>query len=843
MNIFKKAFLGLGFIVQVFGHLLAQNAIAVSSTPPIAPLHVALNWQPTPTAVAYQVFRRMDGEAAYPTTPLSMPSVKPAANCFVIRTLLISGGDSTNWKIVVRGLADSVVFNPCNINAIPKSSDKYDRLQLIARRNMRIAKTVGWAFEDNTVVLGKTYFYRIVAVDGLDKSIGIVATDLKVTAGAFTPPLAPSTVIAEAGDGAVQVRWAAVGGVGGYVVERSANPVGVFRRVNESQLVTKFKNKLNGDTLVPNTEGFLDFQRYDTLSLIKGAPVPHTVLGLSISGPTNGVTYYYRVRSMDIFNRQGAPSGNSNGATPRDSTPPSVANDLLATSDDVLGQVKVRWSQVTTDINGHREQPDSMVRYRLYRFPTSDNPNTTPSLFLGEIETIKGLKSKDTLDADPSLRASFGNRTWWYRLRSVDAAGNVSQWSAAVSAIVKDTMPPDIVRGVVTVGLETRIDVKWTPNAEPDVASYMVYRSLCHLGKWVECNPKSECKDWQFYNPLGGQDAKDSVNQSALFATTGQGRRPNVLPCPCSGGFVFLGEITADSVRRATVQGHLFFSDRTIPAGSPLCYAYWIKAKDSSDNVSGRFPIPSEDERKEIICQRLRDLTPPEAALIAGLHARDGAIKVEWMGPPTQDTRAYHVYRALGTDPSGEPPLSDYKWVGGTTIELPPVLPKILTAPYKPLLLSTCDRVSVQATPWMSQGAFEDKTVDPKKTYWYRVVGIDYDGNETPIKQSAAISTFTFSRRLAAAPVIDFIAPQTEPCGIVLQWTPLWDPSVHLGFIIFRSASATGAFTPIVFNPLTTNTFTDTQVVKGVSYWYRIGILMKNGRLSELTIPQNVVAQ
>lgn len=821
-------------IVGALTPLAAQNAMAVSSNP-LPVLRTAINWSPTTNATSYRIFRKNEGDSNYPLTPLA--TVRSASNCFTIKTLLINGIDSTAWKLVAQGLADSVLFNPCLMNSLTIPSEKYDRLQMLARRNMPIAKGAGLGYEDNTVVLSKSYRYRIVAFNAANTEIGVVATDLLITAGSFTPLAPPIAIMAEAGDAVVQVRWKEVSGAAGYTVERSTSPIGIFRRVNSSQYSIRVKNHLNGDTLVPNTEGFLDFQHYNA----NGFPISHLVLGSNISGPTNGVTYYYRIRTLDFFDRPGSPSALSNAATPRDSTPPAVANDLMTIPNDTTGHVMVRWSQVASDINRHREQPDSTVRYRLYRFESSENPVTTPSVFLGNIETIKGLKSKDTLDKEPTLRRPFGNKTWWYRLRSLDAAGNMSQWSAAVSALVKDTTPPDIVRGVATIGMEDRIEVKWKANTEPDIASYMVYRSLCHLGEWVECNPKADCKEWRSYNPYAERDSTGfNPNEAAATGTSSAVSQGSKVPCPCSGGFVFLGEITHDSVLRAETAGRMYFIDRTIPAGSPLCYAYWIKAKDSSDNISGAFPIPSIPERDEIVCQRLRDLTPPEPALISGLHARDRAIRVEWMGPPTQDTRAYHVYRAEGKDPKLEPPVGDFKWVGGMTIELPPALPAILTAPYKPSAIPICDRISVQATPWMSQGYFDDRTVDPKKTYWFRVVGIDYDGNETPLNRAAAISTFTFTRAVAAAPILDMAAVQTEPCGVTLQWSPTFDPSVHAGFIVYRSTTAAGAFTPIVVSPLKENHFTDIQVARGKTYWYRVATMFHTGRLSALTLAQSV---
>lgn len=825
MSALKKIFVLL-ITILVANYASSQNAIAISSNPG-PELRVALNWAPFSNPVGYNIFRKNATDGNYPAAPINSIVVKPLANCLSIKALLITSPDSAAWKLVARGLADSALFNPCMMNTLSKPSEKYDRLQLLARGNMPIAKAAGLGYEDNTVTAGQTYLYKIVALNAANTQIGIVAEDLKVTAGVFTPLPAPPNIVAEPGDGAVQVRWKEISGAGGYIIERSIVPVGLYRRVNESQYSTRVKHHLNGDTLIPNAEGFLDFQRYSSI----GKPTFHVVFGFLISGPRNGITYFYRVKAIDIFGRAGLASATSNAAKPKDSTAPAVANDFVATPDNIAGSITVRWTQVTRDINGHWEQPDSSVRYRLYRFPTSENPETTPFVFIGGITPIKGVQTKDTTDADPVLRAPYGNKTWWYRLRSVDTSGNMSEWSPAVSAIIKDNKPPGIVKNLQATGFEDRIELKWGLNTEPDLASYMVYRSLCHLGDWVECSKRDTCKEWQSYNPLAQQ-------QDVQFSAAGT-PAPK-LPCPCSGPFVFLGEITQDSAKRANTAGRMLIHDRTIPAGSPLCYAFWVKAKDSSDNLSGSFPIPSPLEQNEIICQRLRDLTPPEHALISGLSAQADQIKVEWMGPPTQDTRAYHVYRAEGKNPAAEPPVADFKWVGGMTVELPPTLPQVLTAPYTPPSLTVCEKISVQATPWMSQGFFEDKTIDPKKTYWYRIAGIDYDGNETPVSKAAPISTFTFSKKIFPAPIIDIIAAQAEPCGVVLQWSPVFDSAAHAGFIVYRSTSAGGPFTPIVVSPLKTNSFTDMQVVKGVTYWYRIATLMKNGRLSELTIAQSI---
>ncbi|MGQ0739056.1 MAG: hypothetical protein ACT4OJ_08375 [Bacteroidota bacterium] len=844
MTIAKKILLPAIMLMIAVTNIKAQNAVAVSSNPGPG-LHVALNWAPFSGAVKYNIFRKNEGAAAYPGTALNATPVQVMTNCNTIKSTLITSPDSTDWKIVAKSLsgpppAGAGLFNPCLINTLTAGSQKHKRLQVIAKSSMPIAIVAGLGYKDNSVVNGSSYQYRIVALNAANAVVGTVATDIPVTAGLFVALAPPGSVIAEPGDDAVLVRWNDVTGAAGFLVERAPAAMGPYQRVNESHFSAEIKNHINGDTLIPSWNGMVDFKRY---TMLHGKDSTHLVNGIAIGGPKNNSNYYYRVSTLDLFLRAGTASAVFGPVTPRDSTEPSVPMDIIATTDDVSGHVNIKWTQVVKDKNSHWEYPDSTVKYRLYRFASSENPITTPSTYLGELPTIGGLKSRDYTDADPSLRSAFGNKTWWYRLRSIDQVTNISQWSSAVSALVKDITKPDIVKNLTTMGFEDYISVKWQPNAEPDVASYMVYRSLCHLGSWVDCARAKECREWQNYDPSKG-DPKDPKNPNEnptganpAGATTAPGTK---LPCPCSGPFVFLGEITKDSVDRAISAGNFYFDDRNIPAGSPLCYAYWIKAKDSSDNLSGNWPIPSPAEIAQIKCERLRDRTPPEQAIISGLYAQAEQVRVEWIGPPTQDTRAYHVYRAEGTNPANEPAAGAYAWAGGMTVELPPALPVILASPYVPPGLATCDKISVQSTPWMSQGYFEDKTIKPKLTYWYKVVGIDYDGNETPLDKAAAISTFSFSRIPPAPPVITTIDKIAEPCSVVVNWSPAYDASKHIGFIVYRGSSAAGPFVPVVISPVKGNAFTDTNVVKGHTYWYAAAVLMLNGRLSALSTAKSV---
>ncbi|MBK8920110.1 MAG: hypothetical protein IPM81_01140 [Saprospirales bacterium] len=799
-----------------------QAQVHIISGDPGPGLRTVMAWSPSAGASGYQIYRKENLAAAYPATALNPAVIAPISNCTAIRTLLLIP-DSSAWKLVAEGLSDSIVlFNPCSLAAIPAGSTKYRRLLQLAARNLAVAKAAGLAYEDPTVLNGQSYWYRIVAVDGAGTEMAVVADDLAVTTGIITLPPAPDGIVAEGGDNDVLVRWDTVANAAGYQVYRSISPAGYYSRIDDTPYAALFRNKLNGDTLIPAAYGFLDFQRWDAL----GNPVSHFVDGSAINGPFNGYTYYYKVRSIDLLGRAGPLSAGAAAAMPTDKTRPAVPAGVTTIPDETSpnGSVELRWLHVTHDVNGHREMP-GVVEYRVYRFETSlGNPDSLASALVSGMPVpapggSEPVQMTSVEDHAAGLRAQYGDRSWWYRIRAVDNAGNISRWSAAFRATLKDITKPGIPAGLTASGFDERIELRWAQNTEPDIQLYQVYRSYCHYGEWVPCPEPEQPRD---PNCPPCRDSLASRNTGAP-------------PLPCSGPFVFLGEITRDSLERALAQNHPAFTDRTIPPGSPVCYAYWIKAVDKSGNRSGDFPFPNPAERTQIVCERLRDKTPPEPALISGLFARDAATRVEWIAPPTPDTRAYHVYRAEEITPQVEPPPGDFRWIGGMTVERPPVAPVSLTEPYQqPLGFSTCDLIPVEATDAMSRGFLVNSGVEKHRVYWYKVVGIDYDGNEGPLDRAVAASTFTFKTRPGAAPLLETLTQQPDTCGIRLHWLPAFDISRHRGFVLYKSLDATGPFIQAT-SLLTANTFLDKQVVKGRKYWYKLAIVHRDGKMSEIT--------
>ena len=327
-------------------------------------------------------------------------------------------------------------------------------------------------------------------------------------------------------------------------------------------------------------------------------------------------------------------------------------------------------------------------------------------------------------DTSPGLRSPCGDKTYYFRVESIDSAGNVSYRSIAVGDALKDTTRPADVQGTEAEGFDDFIQVRWDPNSDCDIDEYRIYRAHCNYGDWFPCPDRDyEGPALDFYKRyIAMANDQDDIPTYPTTHYDPKGSFPKNLP-DCGGPFVLIGSITHEEAEKRKGEiGKAYFNDETVPAESPICYAYLVKAVDRSQNESGYMPIP--DPLSEIIvCQRLRDKNPPGPAIISGLLARDSTVIVEWIGPPVQDIAAYHVYRSNKED-------GVYTWVGGRTVVPPPGTGVVLTSPYSPPGIVGCDSIPLVSRDWMSAGRIVD-TAEPHDILWYKVVGIDQQGNET----------------------------------------------------------------------------------------------------------------
>ncbi len=775
--------------------VLAQAMRAVTSTP-VPSLHVVVTWPPNTAVQRFNLYRKVAGSPGFPAMPLNAQPLERMSTCAGIQAVIPPG--SEEWTVLAKSLADSptVDFDPCSLSMIAAGSPKESKFFLLARSRWKIAIVAGLAYDDKSVANGTGYVYELRGVNAVGTETGTLFTNVAVTAGSPLLIPSPGGLSATAGDNRVLLLWGDQPEAAGFAVWRATVAAGPYARVNELAFLSRITQDIDGNPLATPSNGFLDMHRWDD----SGAPTYHVVNGVWVYGPADATTYFYKVASVDLLGQSGTASAPPVSATPQDKTPPAAPSGVSVKAVDSQNRLEIRWNIVQSDVEGHQES-SLIAGYRLFRYDAENAPLASGTPIGGVIPPpAPGITDVTASDNAPLLRPPFGEQTFWYRVEAFDGAGNVSSRSAAAGGHLKDITPPAPPRHVDAQGFDDFIRVTWAPNTEPDLDGYQIYRSLCHNGVSNPCEPR------QPGVPSLGNEPAD-VQQGKT---------------PCTGPYVLVGTVSLATAKAmgATVT----FDDHTVPKGSPLCYSYWVKAIDRAQNKSGSWPFPDPPTEKTV-CQRLRDKTPPDPAIISGLFARDSGVRVEWIGPPVQDIRAYHVYR--GTAEAGP-----YKWVGGMTVELPPGVPQVLTAPYTPPAVVGCDKIPIVTIDAMSMGFFLDATADPKTIYWYKVVGIDQSGNEASLARAVPVSTFTFTTRLPSTPTITSVTgTSAAPFGLVIRWTPAFDPASQRGFAVFRSDRFDGLYRQLG-TLVKDSQYQDNQVVRGVSYWYKVVQMDPTGQVS-----------
>jgi glucose/arabinose dehydrogenase/fibronectin type 3 domain-containing protein len=146
-----------------------------------------------------------------------------------------------------------------------------------------------------------------------------------------------------------------------------------------------------------------------------------TGTSFSDTGLTANTSYRYRVRAVDAAGNLGAYSAPASATTPvvGDTTPPSIPTGLTATAVDA-SRVDVGWTASTDDVG--------VTGYRVERCQGAACTD------FAQVATPSGTSFSNT-----GLTAST---TYRYRVRAVDAAGNLSSYSSIASATTPATPPP-----------------------------------------------------------------------------------------------------------------------------------------------------------------------------------------------------------------------------------------------------------------------------------------------------------------------------------------------------------------------------------------------------------------
>jgi fibronectin type 3 domain-containing protein len=283
----------------------------------------------------------------------------------------------------------------------------------------QIAAPASTAYSDTGLSPDTSYSYRVRATDGAANLSGYSNTASTTTAP--LPPTAPSNLTATASGGnQMDLTWTASTssfGILNYEVERCQG-AGCSNYV---QIAT------------PSATSYSD------------------------AGLSSATTYSYRVRARDTNNTPSGYSGTAS-ATTADTVAPSSPSNLTAAAAGMT-QINLTWTASTDNVG--------VTGYQLERCQNAGCSNFAP------IATPATTSYSDTTLA-PSTSYS-------YRVRSLDAAGNLSGYSnvaAATTFAPPDTTPPTAPSGLGATATSTsQINLAWTASTDNvAVSGYFVER-------------------------------------------------------------------------------------------------------------------------------------------------------------------------------------------------------------------------------------------------------------------------------------------------------------------------------------------------------------------------------
>jgi fibronectin type 3 domain-containing protein len=620
-----------------------------------------------------------------------------------------------------------------------------------------------------------------------------------------------------------------------------AAPAGVTATAGERQVRV---------TWTPNTTD-ADADGYRVLR--DGVPVPGLLAGRATASWTDTAvvpdqTYGYTVQTHDTSGNWSASSAPVASARPFDHTPPATPTGLTAVAGD--GRVELRWTANT--------EPD-LAHYVVLRDGV-------------EVARVTGTSYTDT--------TVVNDTTYAYRLVAVDAYGNASPASdPAVTARPTDLTAPATPTGLTAEPGDGRVRLSWTPNAEPDVAEYVVYRD----DQPVVRVPRGDGPSW-----IDTGVVNDTTYAYRLVAVDGHGNASPATDPPVSARptdttapavprdlAAHAGDGRVDLSWTADTEPDLatyvvYRDDREVarvPRGdgpswtdtgvvNGTTYAYRLAAVDTHGNVSAA--------SDPAVTARPTDTTAPAVPRDLAATAGDGRVVLTWTANPEPDVARYVVYR----DGAEVARVSGTSWtdtgvVNGTSYAYrlaavdqqgnasaasdPAVTarPTDTTAPATPtglraepgdgqvvlswmpnpepdvaeyvVLRDEQEVARVGDTSWTDTGVVNDTT------YAYRLIAVDGHGNASPASDPAVPATPTTDRAPAAP------AGPTATAGdgrAVLRWTAVPEPDVTA----YRVLAEDGGVVATVAAPATQATVTG--LVNGTERRFRVVAVDAAGQVS-----------
>ena len=352
-----------------------------------------------------------------------------------------------------------------------------------------LGTTTATSYTNTGAAVGKTYYYRVKAVNSVGTSgySNIVSGKAKTAA-----PAAPSVTAGNSSTGKPQLTWKAVSGAVKYEVYRSTRQNSGYsllgttsstsyvntgastgttyyyrvKAVNRDGMASAYSNIVSGKAkaaapAAPSVtagnsstgkprltwkavSGAVSYRIYRSESRGTGYSLLGTTSSTSYvnTGAAAGKTYYYRVKAV---NRDGMASGYSNIVSGKAKAAAPAAPSVTA-GNSSTGKPRLTWKAVS-----------GAVSYRIYR---SESRGTGYSL-LGTTSSTSYVNT-----------GAAAGKTYYYRVKAVNRDGMASGYSNIVSG--KATLPAPVLNIGLSVSSGKPM-LAW--DAVPGATSYRIYRS------------------------------------------------------------------------------------------------------------------------------------------------------------------------------------------------------------------------------------------------------------------------------------------------------------------------------------------------------------------------------
>ena len=352
-----------------------------------------------------------------------------------------------------------------------------------------LGTTTATSYTNTGAAVGKTYYYRVKAVNSVGTSghSNIVSGKAKTAA-----PAAPSVTAGNSSTGKPKLTWNAVSGAVKYEVYRSTRQNSGYsllgtttstsyvntgastgttyyyrvKAVNRNGMASGYSNIVSGKAkaaapAAPSVtagnsstgkprltwkavSGAVSYRIYRSESRGTGYSLLGTTSSTSYvnTGAAAGKTYYYRVKAV---NRDGMASGYSNIVSGKaKAAAPAAPSVTIGNSS--TGKPQLTWKAVS-----------GAVSYRIYR---SESRGTGYSL-LGTTSSTSYVNT-----------GAAAGKTYYYRVKAVNRDGMASGYSNIVSG--KATLPAPVLNIGLSVSSGKPM-LAW--DAVPGATSYRIYRS------------------------------------------------------------------------------------------------------------------------------------------------------------------------------------------------------------------------------------------------------------------------------------------------------------------------------------------------------------------------------